>query len=221
MKRAAATLQWMRSRSRPRVVVGAATLLVVLAVATSFAQTQPPSGIARTVSVQGTVEVRRTGTVTWQPVRLNDTFSAGDTVRVGGQSRADLQLLDQSVLRLNADTELTVEPVKDQRIRGPASSTCSSGFSAHARVTYVVQHVQLEELAGSRPVERTSGCAIRRSAIASRSVTASSASAPRAGHQEFDDRTHAVRLRQIHVGTSVKLRHPVTSTGHRRDSRLA
>jgi hypothetical protein len=219
MKRAAATLQWMLSRSRPRVVVGAATLLVVLAVATSFAQTQPPGGIARAVSVQGTVEVRLTGTVTWQPVRLNDTFSGGDTVRVGGQSRADLQLLDQSVLRLNAHTELTVEPVKDQRagvvnllvrlqrprsryIRG--AGTCS-----------------LRNSRGPGPVERTSGCSIRRSAIASRSVTASSASAPRAGHQESDDRTHAVRLRQIHVGTSVKLRHPVTSTGHRRDSRLA
>jgi tetratricopeptide (TPR) repeat protein/uncharacterized protein YaiE (UPF0345 family) len=95
-------------------MLGAAMLLVVLAASTSFAQT-PPSAIARAVSVQGAVEVRRTGTTTWQAVRLDDTFAAGDTIRVGGQSRADLQLLDQSVLRLNANTELIIEPVKDQR----------------------------------------------------------------------------------------------------------
>jgi len=107
----------MLPRLRLALALGAATLLllVVFAATTSFAQPQQPSGIARAVSVQGNVEVRRTGTAAWQPVRLNDTFSAGDTIRTGAQSRADLQLLDQSVLRLNASTELTVEPVKDGR----------------------------------------------------------------------------------------------------------
>ena len=71
--------------------------------------------VARAVSVQGTVEARRTGQTSWQPVQLNDTFSPGDTLRVRERSRADLAMLDQSVLRLNANTELTVEPVKDER----------------------------------------------------------------------------------------------------------
>jgi hypothetical protein len=71
--------------------------------------------VARAVSVQGTVEARRTGQTSWQPVQLNDTFSPGDTIRVRERSRADLAMLDQSVLRLNANTELTVQPVKDER----------------------------------------------------------------------------------------------------------
>ena len=70
--------------------------------------------VAKAVSVQGLVEARRVGQASWQPVRLNDTFSPGDSIRVHERSRADIAMLDQSVLRLNANTEMTVEPVKDQ-----------------------------------------------------------------------------------------------------------
>ena len=71
------------------------------------------TAIAKVVSVQGTVEAQRVGSGAWQPVRLNETFAAGDSIRVGARSRADLAMLDQSVLRLNANTETRVEPVKD------------------------------------------------------------------------------------------------------------
>ena len=99
-----------------RLVVGLGLLLGLISPAPSFAQTPTPtSAVARAVSVQGAVEARRPGQTSWQVVRLNDTFSPGDTIRVLDRSRADLALLDQSVLRLNANTELTVEPVKDQR----------------------------------------------------------------------------------------------------------
>jgi tetratricopeptide (TPR) repeat protein len=72
--------------------------------------------IARAVSIQGSVESRRAGASQWEPVKLNDTFSAGDTIRVRQRSRADLALLDQSVLRLNEDTTITLQPVKPERI---------------------------------------------------------------------------------------------------------
>ncbi|MGH7408002.1 MAG: FecR domain-containing protein, partial [Candidatus Methylomirabilales bacterium] len=65
--------------------------------------------------MQGTVEVRRAGEPQWQPVKLNDTFFPGDTIQVLERSRADLALLDQSVLRLSANTTLTLEPVKEER----------------------------------------------------------------------------------------------------------
>jgi tetratricopeptide (TPR) repeat protein len=96
-----------------------AALVVVIVVGAispveSLAQT-PAAPVARAVSVQGAVEARRAGQTAWQPVKLNDTFSPGDAIRVLDRSRADISLLDQSVLRLNANTELTVEPVKDQR----------------------------------------------------------------------------------------------------------
>jgi tetratricopeptide (TPR) repeat protein len=96
--------------------LGLALLLFVVVLFPTLTLAQAPAaGVARAVSVQGVVEARRAGQSSWQPVRLNDTFSPGDTIRVGQRSRADLALLDQSVLRLNANTELTVEPVKDER----------------------------------------------------------------------------------------------------------
>ena len=77
---------------------------------------QTPGGpVARAVSVQGAVEARRAGQAPWQTVKLNDTFAPGDAIRVGDRGRADLAMLDQSVLRLNANTEMVVEAVKDQR----------------------------------------------------------------------------------------------------------
>jgi tetratricopeptide (TPR) repeat protein len=71
--------------------------------------------VARATSVQGTVEMRRGATASWQPVKLNDAFCPGDTIRVQERSRADVTLLDQSVLRLNAGATFTVQAVKDQR----------------------------------------------------------------------------------------------------------
>jgi tetratricopeptide (TPR) repeat protein len=77
------------------------------------ASCSPPP--AKAVSVQGTVEARRAGASQWQPVKLNDTFCAGDAIRVGDKSRADVALLNQSVLRINANSAITVEAPKEER----------------------------------------------------------------------------------------------------------
>lgn len=69
---------------------------------------------ARAVSVQGTVEYARRDATQWQPVRLDDTFCPGDSIRVGPRSRADISILGQSVLRLNANSGITVEPPKER-----------------------------------------------------------------------------------------------------------
>ena len=69
---------------------------------------------AKAVSVQGTVESKRAADTQWQPVKLNDTFCPGDSIRVQAKSRADIMLLNQSVLRLNANSTITVAAPKDQ-----------------------------------------------------------------------------------------------------------
>jgi tetratricopeptide (TPR) repeat protein len=73
---------------------------------------RPP---AKAVSVQGSVEVRRVAGGQWESVKLNDTFCAGDAIRVGEKSRADVSLLNQSVLRLNANSSITVETPKEEQ----------------------------------------------------------------------------------------------------------
>src|SRR5215813_7631205 len=71
--------------------------------------------VAKVVSVQGTVESQRVGDTQWQPVQFNDTYCPGDTLRVQARSRADVAMLNQSVLRLNANTMIILEAVKEER----------------------------------------------------------------------------------------------------------
>ena len=96
------------------LVVGLGVALITSLADPARAQSCEPQ-VARAVSVQGTVEARRAQATSWQPVKLNDTFCPGDTIQVKDRSRADVALLDQSVLRLNADATITVEAVKEQR----------------------------------------------------------------------------------------------------------
>ncbi len=67
------------------------------------------------VSVQGTVESQKAGGTQWQPVKLNDTLCPGDTIRVLNNSRAQLALANQSVLRINENTTITLEGVDEDR----------------------------------------------------------------------------------------------------------
>ena len=50
-----------------------------------------------------------------KPVKLNDTYGAGDTIRVLDRSRADLALVNRPVLRLDQGTTITLKGVKEER----------------------------------------------------------------------------------------------------------
>jgi tetratricopeptide (TPR) repeat protein len=63
--------------------------------------------LGRVVSVQGTVEVQRTG-ADWKPAALEAGLCAGDAVRVGTRSRAALLLGNETTLRLDQDTTLVL-----------------------------------------------------------------------------------------------------------------
>jgi len=71
--------------------------------------------IAKAVSVQGTVDVQRAGQTQREPVRLNDTFCAGDRIRVLGRSRADIALANQPVLRLDQNSTIVLGGVREAR----------------------------------------------------------------------------------------------------------
>lgn len=91
-------------------VLQATSLLIVARV---HAETcEPPA--ATVVSVQGAVEAKRVGAAAWQPVVLEDRLCAGDSVRTGASSRADILLGDQSVLRVREQTVLVVQGPKDE-----------------------------------------------------------------------------------------------------------
>lgn len=65
--------------------------------------------LARVVSVQGQVELRRGG-ATWPAVQLDATLCAGDTLHVQAHSRAALRLNNETTLRLDQGTVLTLAP---------------------------------------------------------------------------------------------------------------
>jgi tetratricopeptide (TPR) repeat protein len=81
----------------------------------SYSASSPPCrpSVAKIVSVQGIVEVRRSGQTQLQPARLNDEFCMGDVIQVGERSRADVALARQPVLRLDQDTTIIVGGIRD------------------------------------------------------------------------------------------------------------
>src|SRR4030095_7619378 len=72
--------------------------------------------VAKIVSAQGLVEVRRAGQTQWVAARLNDVYCGGDQIPVGEKSRADMTLINQPVVRLDQNTTITLGGVKDGRV---------------------------------------------------------------------------------------------------------
>ena len=98
------------------VVLSAGLFLNVVHPPVSTAAAPCDPWIARLVSVQGLVEVRRAGQTQWVPTRLNDLYCGGDQVQVGERSRADLALVNQPVIRLDQNTTISLGGIKEQRV---------------------------------------------------------------------------------------------------------
>lgn len=99
---------------------------------TSAAECNPI--VATVVSVQGRVEVRRVNLEQWQPVRLNDIFCAGDRIRVGDESQADIALANRAVLRLDQNTTIILGGIqKDQTVPVVLIKGASNGFTRPIR----------------------------------------------------------------------------------------
>ncbi len=93
-----------------------------------IAQAQNGSAPARLLTVEGKVEVARSGLATWTPATTNLLLQNSDRVRTGLRSRATLQLSDRSVLRLNELTTMEVRP--------PKSAGANAGFELKNGASY-------------------------------------------------------------------------------------
>jgi tetratricopeptide (TPR) repeat protein len=106
----------MKRFSLYRVTLLFLVIVLVVSLQPFFAVAQTcEEPIGKMVSVQGTVELQKAGGNRWQPVKLNDTLCPGDTIRVLNNSRAELALANQSVLRINENTTMTLESVDEDR----------------------------------------------------------------------------------------------------------
>jgi tetratricopeptide (TPR) repeat protein len=108
----------MKSFSVERFCVAVAVGLFLTVVHPSVSTAAAPCDpwVARMVSVQGLVEVRRAGQTQWVPARLNDLYCGGDQVQVGERSRADLALINQPVVRLDQNTTISLGGIREQRV---------------------------------------------------------------------------------------------------------
>ncbi|MEN8205014.1 MAG: FecR domain-containing protein [Pseudomonadota bacterium] len=84
------------------VIIYCCTCLVLtLSTVTATAAERCNNAVARTLSVQGSFEVRYAGQSNWQAAKLNDRFCTGDALRTGQDSRVALMLLPETVIRLD------------------------------------------------------------------------------------------------------------------------
>ena len=88
------------------------------------------------------------GDTQWQPVQLNDTYCPGDTLRVQEYSRADVALLNQSVLRRTQTCTIMLEGVKEERtslvklLRGAAHFFSRGPRSLEVQTPFMVAGVR-------------------------------------------------------------------------------
>jgi len=100
-----------RNALRAHVARIAATSLALwlACTASAYAQESCAPAVAHVVSVQGAIELRRGGAA-WVAVKLNTALCTGDTLRVHPRSRAALLLSNETTLRLDQSTTLTLAP---------------------------------------------------------------------------------------------------------------
>jgi tetratricopeptide (TPR) repeat protein len=74
------------------------------------ASAQPPcdATAAKIVSIEGQVEAQRSGDTQWQAVKLDDIYCPGDSVRTLEHSRASFILKNETVIRLDENTLVTL-----------------------------------------------------------------------------------------------------------------
>jgi len=85
----------------------ATTLLVIIAWVHSLPHASADDS-SIVFSVQGSVDLQRTGTNMWQGIHKGTAISMGDTVRTGENSRAGIALTDGALVRLGALSAFTV-----------------------------------------------------------------------------------------------------------------
>jgi len=89
--------------------------LVALWSSAAGAQTCTSDWNARLISVEGDVEIRRSGRTDWSPAKLDDVLCIGDAVRTREYGRAAVQLPDETITRLDQNTTVTFVPSQNQK----------------------------------------------------------------------------------------------------------
>ncbi|MXS83728.1 TonB-dependent receptor [Nitrosomonas oligotropha] len=93
------------------------SVLIIFLGSAGEAQSAPAckSEVARVVSMQGTIEIRRAQENIWQQAGMEVVLCAGDMIRARSHSRAALRLSNNSMLRLDQKTSITFPVVQEEK----------------------------------------------------------------------------------------------------------
>jgi hypothetical protein len=91
------------------------SILTVHPSSIAWAEDSCEEWIGKIVSVQGIVQAQKISQNYWKPVLLNDTFCAGNMIRVQKQSRAAVVLSNGATLRLDQNSTVTFSRLEKKK----------------------------------------------------------------------------------------------------------
>jgi len=89
--------------------------------------------VGRLATVEGQVEVQRTGSPGWQTGVLGGDLCQGDTVRAGASSRATITLINQAVLRVDQNTAMRLDNITGVTKERSVLSLLKGAFQSFSR----------------------------------------------------------------------------------------
>jgi hypothetical protein len=138
-------IEWFTVRYRTLGLAGAAIVLLALVWwLVLVRRTPPPSPVvdvetgARFMSIEGRVEVKRSGTLEWIPATMAIGLRQNDLVRTGSGGTAEIRLADGTVFNLRTDGLMTIEestqnPVSRQQRVALSIQSGEANFQTAAR----------------------------------------------------------------------------------------
>jgi len=115
-----------------RFTTGSVLLLFLLV--TNIAAAEPcDTVVGRLATLEGKVEVQRTGSPNWQTGVLGGDLCQGDTVRAGARSRATIALINQAVLRVDQNTAMRLDNISGVTEERSVLSLLQGAFQSFSR----------------------------------------------------------------------------------------
>lgn len=116
MKIGWATAIYLYRKKFPVMVFTVFTVICwMILITKSHAASTCKTEVARVVSMQGVIEIRRAQENAWQQAGMDIVLCAGDMIRARAQSRAALRLNNESMLRLDQKTSITFPQLQEEK----------------------------------------------------------------------------------------------------------
>ena len=115
-----------------RTVLGAIFFTIILA-STAVASDNCQAVVGRLATVDGQVEVQKTGASSWQAGVLGADLCQGDTVRAAARSRATITLINQAVLRIDQNTAMRLDNITGVTEERSVLSLLKGAFQSFSR----------------------------------------------------------------------------------------